>query len=134
MWAVLRREAGILTATFTALASYVALEVVYLKTLGRFVILTGIPTPGGAPLVIHLFNVGLKGAYAALAYAVVMRLWFGRISWSRVAILWGSGLLFLTGLAIVDLYGFLWPALLIWIGLISYLVISTIFVRDWVSK
>jgi hypothetical protein len=134
MWKVLRREGGILTATFTALASFVVLEFVYLKTLGRLVFLTGIPTLGGAPLGIHLFNVGLKGVYAALAYSVVMRLWFGRISWSRVAILWSSGLLLVAILAVADLYGFLWPAVLFWIGVISYLVISMVFVRDWVTK
>jgi hypothetical protein len=134
MRAVLRRESGIVAATFAALATFVALEVIYERTFGRMVFLTGIPTPGGAPLVIHLFNLGLKGGYAALTYGLVMRLCFGRVAWARVAVLWASGLALVTVLAIADSYELMSPANLFGIGLGLFFLCSLAIVRTWVSR
>lgn len=134
IWPRLRKEAGIAAATLAALATYVTLEVIYLLTFGRFVILTGLPTPGGAPLEIHIANMGLKGAYAALVYLLLMRLWFGRIVWWRGIVLWAVGLLTVALLGSAATAGWLTQNVAANVGLAAFVAVSLFVARDWVAR
>lgn len=112
----------------------ILLEVLYIMMMGRFIPLTGIPTPGGAPLSIHVMNMGIKGAWSALVYGLVMRWAFGKVVWSRVALLW------LVGIAVVAVLGGLAAADLIpvavagWVGLAAYWATGQFIARDWASQ
>lgn len=134
MWARLRKELGIFLASIAAFSVAVMLEVFYVITMGQFFFLTGIPTPGGAPLIIHVMNMGLKGAYAATAYAIVMRLWFGKISIGRVAALWAFGLFVIALLGWAAMMGVLTINVASNLGLATFFVISLLLIRDWVSR
>jgi hypothetical protein len=133
-WQRLGADLAIFAALFTGRAIYFALEVVYLATRGGLVFLTGIPTPGGAPLSIHLINVAIKGGWAALGYGLVLRLLFGRLNVGRLACLWlfglgcigGSGHLAISGNVPIQVIG---NAVLL-----IYLLFGQIVARDWVSK
>jgi hypothetical protein len=134
IWQTVRKYAGIVLATVAALFVFILLEVVYVRTLGRMYFLTGIPTPGGAPLGIHVLNMGLKGGYSALAYALVMRLWFGRVFPRRVAALWLIGLIIVAIFGYAAMKGLMSPQMAGNIGLLAFLVISLVIARDWVSR
>ncbi len=129
-----RKNLGIVLATVAALFTFWALDALYVLAMGRFFLLTGIPTPGGAPLAIHVFNMGLKGGYAALIYMLVMRSWFGRVAPKRVAVLWTVGLIVVAMLGGAAKNGVLSPLMATNIGLFAFAAISLFFARDWVSK
>jgi hypothetical protein len=134
MWPRVRKELGIFLASFVAVVILFVLEVFYVVTMGKFIFLTGIPTFGGAPLYIHVQNMGLKGAYAALAYTLVMRVWFGKIALTRVALLWGIGLCGIAALGQAAMSGVLSIGAANNLGLIVFFVIGQFLARDWVSR
>jgi hypothetical protein len=134
MWPRVRKELGFFLASFAAFSVAVLLDVFYVITMGQFYFLTGIPTPGGAPFLIHVINMGLKGAYAATAYAIVMRLWFGKISISRVAVLWVFGLFVIALLGSAAITGGLSVNAAVSLGLVTFFVSSLLVARDWVSR
>ncbi len=134
MWPVLRRETGFVLAGLAGTLIFVALEVIYLRSLGRLVFLTGIPTPGGAPLAIHVFNMAVKGAWAALAYGGVMRLWFGRVSWRRLAALWAAGVVTVALLGMAAMARWIDPSSAALVGLAAPLVVSVGIARGWVTR
>ncbi len=131
---IAKRHGKIFAALFAGLFVLTCLDVLYMRTMGGYPLLTGIPTPGGAPLFIHVINMGLKGAYAALAYGLVMRGLFGRVSWGRVAVLWAVGLTIVAVLGGMAMAGALSVELMGWIGLALYFAIGHLFVGAWVSQ
>jgi len=130
----LRKELGIFGALFAAMIIMSVLDIYYVATAGGFLLLTGIPTPGGAPLWVHVINMGIKGFWAAVAYAVVMKTVFGGISAIRVAVLWISGLLIIALLGGLADSGALQISSAMLVGMAAYFFIGQIIARDWVSR
>ena len=130
----LRKELSIFGALFAAFATVTAIDVVYVMTMGKFVFLSGIPTPGGAPVSIHVFNFGIKGAWAALTYGLLMRLTFGRVHPMRVALLWAAGLALVALLGSLAATGVVTAEAAFLIGLAVYLAVGQVVARDWVSR
>ncbi|MGL6209978.1 MAG: hypothetical protein ACRC14_09145 [Paracoccaceae bacterium] len=133
-WLRVRRELAIFAALFVGLFVYCALEVYYLLTLGGFFPLTGIPTPGGAPLIIHLINVAIKGAWAAFSYGASMRLMFGKVRIARVLSLWLFGIATIAVLGTLVFQGLLDIRVIGNLTIVVYVLIGQIVVRDWVSR
>lgn len=129
-----RREFSILGALLAGLVTYMVIEVIYVSTMGAFIFLHGIPTPGGAPLWIHLANTGIKGAWSALAYALVMRWAFGRVRPTLVAALWTIGLIILALLGGLAMQGVIASTTAENVALLSYLGLGWLVVRDWPSR
>jgi hypothetical protein len=130
----IRRELAIFAAVFAGLFVYTALEILYVLTLGGLFFLTGVPTPGGAPLAIHLMNTAIKGGWAALAYVGVMRMFFGPIRWPRVAVLWATGLVIIGAFASLAMQGTIAAPSAGNAVLVAYVVIGQIIARDWVAR
>lgn len=130
----LRKEVAIFGALFAAFATVTAIDVVYVATMGAFIFLSGIPTPGGAPVSIHVINFGIKGGWAAVAYSIVMRLAFGRISPLRVLVLWAVGLATVALLGSMAATGVIGTSAAFLIGTAAYLLIGQFIARDWVSR
>jgi hypothetical protein len=130
----LRKELSIFGALFVALLTVTAIDMVYLMTMGKFIFLSGIPTPGGAPVSIHVFNFGIKGGWAALAYGLVMRFAFGRVHPMRVALLWAVGLALVALLGSLAAVGVVGADAAFLIGLAVYLAVGQFVARDWVSR
>lgn len=129
-----QKELSIFGALFVALLTVTAIDVVYVMTMGKFVFLSGIPTPGGAPVSIHVFNFGIKGGWAALAYGLVMRSAFGRVHPMRVALLWAVGLALVALLGSLAAVGVVRSGAAFLIGLAVYLAVGQFVARDWVSR
>lgn len=129
-----RRHLGVLGALAAGFLTWFLLEVLYIVTLGWFIPLTGIPTPGGAPVWIHVLNTGVKGAWAALAYGLVMRLVFGRVRWLRVALLWLVGLASAAALGGMAASGTISPDAGFLVALAGYGLIGMVIARDWASR
>ncbi|MDR5652286.1 hypothetical protein [Ruixingdingia sedimenti] len=129
-----RRYLGVLGALAAGFLTWFLLEVLYVMTLGRVIPLTGIPTPGGAPVWIHVLNTGVKGAWAALAYGLVMRLVFGRVRWLRVALLWLVGLASAAALGGMAASGTISHDAGLLVALAGYGLIGMVIARDWVSR
>jgi hypothetical protein len=134
VWPRVKRELAIFAAVFAGLFAYTALEVFYLRSYGGLFILTGVPTPGGAPLEIHLMNTAIKGCWAALAYVGVMRLFFGPIHWPRVAVLWAGGLAIIGIVASMAMQGMIALATAGNLALLAYVFIGQVVVRDWIVR
>ena len=130
----LRKELSIFGALFAAFATLTAIDVVYVVTMGKFVFLSGIPTPGGAPVSIHVFNLGIKGGWAAFAYGLVMRLAFGRVHPMRVALLWAIGLALVALLGSLAAAGVVRADVAFLIGLAVFLAVGQFVARDWVAR
>ena len=134
MWISAKRELKIFLALLAALFTVTALDVFYVLSMGGVFFLTGVPTPGGAPIGIHVLNFGIKGGWAALAYGLVMRVAFGSMNPMRLFVLW------VIGLAIILLLGTLAATKTLemqsasFIGMGLFLVIGQLIARDWVSR
>ncbi len=129
-----RKELGIFGALFAAMIIMSLLDIYYVATAGGFLLLTGIPTPGGAPLWVHVTNMGIKGFWAAVAYAVVMKTVFGGVSAIRVAVLWIAGLLIIALLGGLAESGSLQISTAMLVGMAAYFFIGQVVARDWVSR
>ena len=130
----LKKELSIFGALFAALVTVTVIDSLYLATMGALVFLSGIPTPGGAPVYIHVLNFGVKGGWAALVYALIMRAFFGQVNARRVAALWASGLVVIAVLGSAAGAGALEVGQALLIGLGTYLLIGQFLARDWVSR
>ena len=130
----LRKELSIFGALIAAFVTVTAIDVVYVMTMGKFIFRSGIPTPGGAPVSIHVFNFGIKGGWAALAYGLVMRLGFGRVRPMRVALLWAVGLALVALLGSLAAAGVVRADAAFLVGLAVYLAVGQFVARDWVSR
>lgn len=130
----LRKELGIFGALFAAMTMISVLDIYYVATGGGFLLLTGIPTPGGAPLWVHVMNMGIKGFWAAVAYGAVMKTLFGGVSVGRVAVLWITGLLIIALLGGLADSGALQISSAMLLGTTAYFLIGQIVARDWVCR
>jgi hypothetical protein len=134
VWPRVQRELKIFAAVFAGLFVYTALEIFYLTTYGGFFLLTGLPTPGGAPLAVHLMNTGIKGGWAALAYVAVMRLYFGPIIFLRVVALWALGLGVIGVLASMAMHGTIAGPTVGNLATFAYLLVGQMIARDWIAQ
>lgn len=130
----LRKELGIFGALFAAMIMMSVLDIYYVATAGGFLLLTGIPRPGGAPLSIHVVNMGIKGIWAAVAYAVVMKAVFGGVSTFRVAVLWIAGLFIIALLGGLADIGAVQISTAMLVCMAAYFFIGQVIARDWVSR
>ncbi|MBC9245592.1 hypothetical protein H4P12_02430 [Paracoccus sp. 11-3] len=97
--------------------------------------LFGVPTFGGAPIGIHVFNHALWGIPAALAYAVFLRIMLGgSIHWLRLLCLYVATVAMGYIFAMYDWSGILRPGeALLWAYGLWFLV-GLLIVRDWVVR
>ena len=95
----------------------------------------GIPTFGGAPIVIHVFNHALWGIPAALCYAIVLRIMLGgSIHWLRLLALYVATVVMGFILAMYDWSGIIPPGeALLWAYGLWFLA-GLFIVRDWVVR
>lgn len=130
----LRKELGIFGALLAAMAIMSVLDIYYVATAGGFLLLTGVPTPGGAPLWVHVMNMGIRGFWAAVAYGAVMKTVFGGVSVMRVTVLWCAGLSIIALLGTLVDCGALPISSAMLLGTAAYIFIGQIIARDWVSR
>ncbi|THV20657.1 hypothetical protein [Peteryoungia ipomoeae] len=130
----LKKEFGIFGALFFAMAIMSMLDIYSMGTAGGFLLLTGVPTQGGAPLWVHVMNMGIKGFWAAIAYGAAMKAVFGGVSAIRVAALWIAGLLIIGFLGGLAENGVLQISTAMLVGIAAYFLIGQIIARDWVSR
>ncbi|MCJ9753007.1 hypothetical protein MOV61_20000 [Neorhizobium sp. BETTINA12A] len=97
-------------------------------------LLIGLPTPGGAPYGIHLYNSGIWAFWGAVFFSLIMRICFGHLRVSRVF------LIYVAGMALIAVGGKLAEHAIVEgsaLGngfLIAYVVVGLFGVRDWPAQ
>jgi hypothetical protein len=97
-------------------------------------LLLGVPTPSGAPYLIHLFNAMVWGTWAATGFAIVTKLSYGFVNLRRIALLYLAGAILIAAGGWLSEMGIISLAALSNTILLIYLLAGFLLVRDWAAN
>jgi hypothetical protein len=96
-------------------------------------LLLGVPTPGGAPYMIHLFNAMVWSVWAAAGFAIVTKLTYRLVDMRRIALLYLAGAILIAAGGWLAETGIVSLAALSNTLLLIYLLAGFLLVRDWAA-